>query len=494
MDTSNNPKQGGITFNQLVSWVEDGSDLIERSAGLAAFEKGKLDAFWKNKESMLSDKDAPRINIQAAIEIDGYLRYYLISEIGNPSLRFLQKQNKLARTLFKETLLGVVGSPGGKEIFEINNLSAPRKLLTRLDPQAELIAEPHGLLILDREKWEDGWEWDQDFSDIPGNALPASVYRDFFRSHSTTYDLLPNLTKYVLPYSVTFKVCLDEVREEQILAFVASNMPLPTSVYSPLLVGDGEGLALPEPYTTPLSATVIVRADTDSSEELCKAIPELLMPGQTFKSQQKEVKGPAGRVGVFEPTETVNEYEETDRSGLPYRTLITISPDNKADLGLFPEGTGSWELQAGAQGKIEDNKYIPPSLPKGKAFIYEKATAKYSGLIYETALLTTTGNGLHFKVEKIDDQLKLKPDIELRPEDKLTWDVIHGNGSISQEGVFSPKDDGPSSFSVITLTIEGLLGPRRGFYVVPVPLLSVEKAYDLLTGAIKETVSLNTHK
>lgn len=95
MDTSNNPKQGGITFNQLVSWVEDGSDLIERSAGLAAFEKGKLDAFWKNKESMLSDKDAPRINIQAAIEIDGYLRYYLISEIGNPSLRFLQKQNKL---------------------------------------------------------------------------------------------------------------------------------------------------------------------------------------------------------------------------------------------------------------------------------------------------------------------------------------------------------------------------------------------------------------
>lgn len=505
METPKNTDQGGISFSQLLSLAEDESnDFIKWNAGLVAFEKEKLDAFWKIKESELSDKSKTQHKIRHPLKIDDHIIYYVISEIGYPSLRFLSDHNQLARTIHKETLLSVASIQSGYSIYEINTLSAAKTLLTELDQRAVFTAEPSGQLTVDRERW--GW----DFSSIPEvGKLPAEAYRNIFRMLNITDDQLPSLTSNALPYSVTFRAFQDEVRPEQVLAYVVppTEDHMPRTVSNPLLVGDGQGLTLPPPYTTPLSATVVIRKDTPSPQELCEAIPQLLMPGQIFKNQQEVVQGLADRVGVFEPTEVVSQSKVTERSGLPYSPLAVLEPGAQFKLGLFPDGAGIWELEPGAKGQIEENCYISPSLSRDEFFIYETATARHSDLTYKTALLTTSSRALSFKLEIINTHLKLTPIFELLPGDTLTWEVLHGDGSI-KDGEFFPTAGGDSSFSVVALSIEfqDINGRTtanaikvdgksntfvaKGFYVIPVPLLSVTEAYDLLTGNVLEAVSM----
>ncbi|QXI39296.1 hypothetical protein [Pseudomonas xantholysinigenes] len=492
MSNDKNDNQSGISFNQLVSFAESDEGYIKHTDALAAFENGKLESFWKYKELELLDEGVAN-RFRLPIIVNEKPAMYLVSETGKPSIFFQTDNNQLNRAISREDVLHLSGNKPPFTIKKIGALSSPKKLVIDIEKNAEFSAKSNGDLSLN---WKDH---DIKFSvESGGNVSDGHLYQSIFRNFEIHNDSLPRLPSDALPKDVTFQAYADAVNPDQILAFVSPTLLPPPSVNNLLLVGEGAGLNFPGPYTTPLGASVIINKDVPSPEKLCTAIPQLLMPGQKFNTQQKVVQGPAVRVGVFEPIGGKSQPGKHEPSGLPYYPLFVLPPGAQVDLGLFPEGTGAWELEAGAKGKIENNSYSSPSPSRDEFFIYETATARYNSSTYETAFLTTTSSALSFSIDITDNALKLVPEFELYPDDILTWKIIHGGGSINEEGVFFPPAKGGSSFSVAKLTLEFQAKGRitdnarmvegqsdlyvlEGFYVLPVPLLSAAEAYDLLT-------------
>ncbi|MNE39386.1 hypothetical protein D3C80_1333360 [compost metagenome] len=203
---------------------------------------------------------------------------------------------------------------------------------------------------------------------------------------------------------------------------------------------------------------------------------------------------PKDHVAIYNPTNFSGTLTETKSSKLDVHPLSSlVNPRQEIELKVSPEPVSvNWTLQSGSQGSLSqrDGKWFyqaPARSAPGARSSVDVASATIEGLRYESVFVTTHEPQIgYFKFSKSDSRVliqlcmtDLAGNERIISADDTEWTILHGNGSIDQQGTFTPDGQAASPFTVIQAVEKIDPASIWACVMLPVPLLSVDDAVSM---------------
>lgn len=223
-------------------------------------------------------------------------------------------------------------------------------------------------------------------------------------------------------------------------------------------------------------------------------LPQLLAPHQQISMNAASTASPKDHVAIYNPANFSGTLTETKSSKFDVHPLSSlVNPQQEIELKVSPEPVSvNWTLQSGSQGSLSrrDGKLFyqaPARSAPGARSSVDVASATIEGLRYESVFVTTYEPQIgYFKFSKSDSRVLIQLCMTDRAgneriisADDTEWTILHGNGSVDQQGTFTPDGQAASPFTVIQAVEKFDPASIWACVMLPVPLLSVDDAVSM---------------